>query len=89
MDMGIVNAGMLSIYDDLDETLREQSRTSSWIVAMMQPPAPEIAPNYAGNKAETEVQTQAENSRSMSASRSWSRALMPMYWKTLKKPCSS
>ena len=60
MDMGIVNAGMLSIYDDLDETLREQvedvilDRRNDATDRLL-----EIAPNYAGNKAETEVQTQA------------------------------
>lgn len=60
MDMGIVNAGMLSIYDDLDETLRE--RVEDVILDRRDDATDrllEIAPNYAGSQAETEVQTQA------------------------------
>ena len=70
MDMGIVNAGMLSIYDDLDETLRE--RVEDVILDRRDDATDrllEIAPNYAGSQAETEVQTQAwRNSRLMNAS---------------------
>jgi 5-methyltetrahydrofolate--homocysteine methyltransferase len=39
MDMGIVNAGQLAVYDDLPEELRERSRTWSSTAATTPPSA--------------------------------------------------
>lgn len=60
MDMGIVNAGMLSIYDDLDATLRELVED---VILNRRPDATErlveAAPSYAGTGQVIEAQTQA------------------------------
>ncbi|WP_250627146.1 methionine synthase [Pinirhizobacter soli] len=60
MDMGIVNAGSLSIYDDLPEELRERVED---VVLNRRPDATdrllEIADRYKGGKAEAVVETAA------------------------------
>lgn len=60
MDMGIVNAGMLSIYDDLAPELRERVED---VILNRRPDATErlidIAPNYAGTGEVAEKASQA------------------------------